>query len=141
MKLIKNIQKILKSITPSTYFLLSLTISVFVAAIIYVQMSKENFDVTKMPKRKVLFFKMKGCGFCDKVKPNWDTVKRNFNENKEQVQLEEIDYNEQPDQADKYGITSFPTFVIIKDGNVLRKESGYKSLEDLKKFVIFGKTD
>ena len=40
-----------------------------------------------------------------------------------------VDY--EPDLARSYGIVSIPTLVVIKDGKVAKKISGYQSKEDI----------
>ncbi len=43
-----------------------------------------------------------------------------------------IDADKHQEQAMKYGIGSVPTFVLVRDGEEVRRISGYMSPEDLK---------
>ena len=57
--------------------------------------------------------------------------------------LEEIDFipvlkvnvDEFPALASKYGVMSIPTLILFENGEELKKEIGFRNLDDIKKMV------
>jgi thiol-disulfide isomerase/thioredoxin len=99
---------------------------------------KEGFD---NPSIKISLFHAEWCPHCvNYLKSNvfmstYDKLKSNPKYSS--VVFEEIDYDQNKDLAEKYGINSFPTIVAISsDGHLLKKFSGDRSSRaDLTSFV------
>lgn len=69
------------------------------------------------------------CGPCQQVAPIFDEL---ATELAEKYKLVKIDIDEERDLAVQYNVSSIPTFVFIKKGEVVGKEMGYLSKDDLK---------
>ncbi len=72
---------------------------------------------------KFLYFSAEWCGPCKVYGPIIDKVSKNNN-----IEINKIDVDQNPDLALKYGIRSIPTTLIIDDaGVVLKKFIGVQS--------------
>lgn len=69
------------------------------------------------------------CGPCQQMKPSFEQLAKELGDTYNFVQL---NVDEARELAIHYGITSVPTFIFIKNNEVLGKETGYMSKEDLK---------
>lgn len=86
-----------------------------------------------MGKKEIVFFSMPGCSHCEAFQPTWDSFVTNLNSS-HHVALVQIKSNERPEMVEKYGVTSFPTILYIKDGKEADKYRGDRSYEDLKRY-------
>jgi thioredoxin 1 len=75
---------------------------------------------------EVLFFESNWCGACKAMKP---TVAKLQDEG---FDIRTVDIEKHQDKAIRYGIGSIPTFVLVRDGQELRRSSGVMSSDDLK---------
>lgn len=53
------------------------------------------------------------------------------------VEFIEINVDETPDEAAKYGVMSIPTYLVLKDGKEVGRRIGVTPKEDLKKLLGF----
>ncbi len=60
--------------------------------------------------REVLFFTQLGCPPCEQAKPRVEEMR------KQGLKVTEIDYRENPELFNQYGVTTTPTFIILEDG-------------------------
>jgi thioredoxin 1 len=79
-----------------------------------------------LAKGEVLFFESNWCGACKAMKP---TVAKLQDEG---FDIRTMDVEKHQEQAMKYGIRSIPTFVLVRDGEEVRRTSGYMPADDLK---------
>ena len=70
------------------------------------------------------------CGPCKMMMP----VLEKYSAEDEAVEVVKISVDEDADLASKYGIRSIPTFILFEDGEVVAKQSGAMSVEQLKEF-------
>ncbi len=72
-------------------------------------------------------FSASWCGPCNLAKGEFKRLTSNGwkvdGDNKSHIQIVDGDLN--PDLVAKYGIESYPTFVAIKDGQIVKKQVGY----------------
>lgn len=80
---------------------------------------------------KVLDFQAKWCGPCKSVAPMVKKVVAEF----ENIQLIEIDVDEETDKAMEYGIRSVPTFILLKNDQVVDRLIGAVPAKDFKEFL------
>jgi len=77
------------------------------------------------------------CGPCQQVAPIFDELTKEL---AGKYKLVKINIDEERDLAIKYNVSSIPTFLFIKGGEVVGKETGYIGKDDLKKKIeeLFG---
>ena len=112
-----------------------LVLFVFIAMFIHYNMSKEG--MTNQPstpeKNQFIFFKMKECGHCKKMQPEWDIL----NNEKHVAGVEYVVYeaSANQDKMNEYGVESFPTLKFhSKDGKIIDYDGERKS-SAMKEFV------
>jgi len=91
----------------------------------------ENFDaeVLKSELPVVVDFYAEWCGPCQKLTPVFDELSKEL---ANKFKLVKVNIDEQRDLAINYNVSSIPTILFIKNGEVKGKETGYMSKEDLK---------
>ena len=82
-------------------------------------------DFIKSSDTTVIVFSATGCHNCNTVKNILDNIQRN-NEIIG-VPLGYIDIDKYPDLIDQYSITSMPTTIIFKHGEISSKEIGIRT--------------
>lgn len=71
------------------------------------------------------------CGPCQKLKPIYEEVSEEI----EEVNFGKVNMEEHSSLATKYGVQALPTLVIIKDGDIVAKNEGMISKDDLKSWI------
>jgi len=79
-----------------------------------------------IPQNAVLNFSAKWCGPCQQVSPIVAKLQRAG------LPIQKVDVDEQQPLARRFGITSIPAFVVVVDGQVVRKLTGAQSEETLR---------
>lgn len=92
----------------------------------------QNNGIISFHMVKLLDFKASWCAPCRIMAPAVEELKKEL---KGKVEVVEIDVDEKPDEAAKYGVMSIPTFVVIKDGQEAGRKIGMISKEDLLKLL------
>jgi thioredoxin 1 len=72
------------------------------------------------------------CGPCQQMAPIFDELAKELTG---KYKLVKINIDEERDLAVKYNVSSIPTFVFMNKGEVVGKEMGYMTKEDLKKKI------
>ena len=77
------------------------------------------------------------CGPCQLMAPIFDELAKEL---ASKYKLVKVNIEEERPLAVKFGVSSIPTFVFVKDGKVVAKETGYMSKDVLKNKItsIFG---
>lgn len=72
------------------------------------------------------------CGPCQQMTPIFDELEKEVGD---KYAFAKINVDESRELSIKYGVTSVPTFLFIKNGQVKGKETGYMAKEALKKKI------
>jgi len=72
------------------------------------------------------------CGPCMQMKP---IFKQLAAESADAYIFAQLNVDEERDLAIQYSVTSIPTFIFIQNNNIVGREVGYMSKEDLKKKI------
>ncbi len=85
--------------------------------------NKTNFDLILNSEKPVLLdFFAEWCGPCRMVLPIVDQIA----EENPQYLVCKINVDEEPELAQKFGVMTIPTLVVIKNGEVVNQSSGAK---------------
>ena len=86
--------------------------------------TKDNFEQEVMHSDKTVLvdFFATWCGPCRMVSPIVDEIAEEHPEFK----IVKVDVDAEPELAQKFGVMSIPTLVVIKDGKVAEQSTGAK---------------
>ena len=95
-----------------------------------IEITNDNFekDILKSSKPVVVDVHAVWCGPCQMMAPVFEELAE---ERGEKYTFASMNVDETRELSIKFGITSVPTFIFIKDGVVKAKETGYMSKETL----------
>ena len=98
--------------------------------------NEENFEeeVLKTEKTVIVDFYADWCMPCKMMSPIIDSIAEESISN---LKVGKINVDENPNLAEKFGVMSIPTLIIMKDGNEVNKSIGLIHKEDLEKLMDF----
>ena len=80
---------------------------------------------------ELLDFYADWCGPCQMMKP---TVEE-FEKVHPEIKVKSINIDDEEELAEKYGVSSIPCLIVLKDGEEVKREVGVMPLKKLEKFV------
>lgn len=104
-----------------------------------VSINKHNFkqEIEESLKPVVIDVYATWCGPCQHMMPIFEELEQELND---KYLFAKLNVDEARELAVAYNISSVPTFIFIKDNQIVSKEHGYMSKEDLKSKIeeLFG---
>lgn len=96
-----------------------------------ISITSENFEneITHSQLPVILDVYASWCGPCQYMTPIFEELESELSD---KYKFAKTNIDEERDIAIKYNVSSIPTFVFIKKGQVLGKETGYMDKETLK---------
>ena len=87
-----------------------------------IKLTKDNFEqeVLKSEKPVLVDFYADWCGPCQMLSPIVDEVA----EERDDIKVGKINVDEQMALAQKYGVMTIPTLLVIKNGEIANKQIG-----------------
>lgn len=89
-----------------------------------ITLTKDNFEkeVNKSDKAVLIDFWATWCGPCKMIAPIIEEIAEEFSD---EVKVCKVNIDDEPSLATKFGITSIPTLLVIKNGEVVKTSVGY----------------
>ena len=100
-------------------------------AVLNVTSSNFEAEVLKSEKPVLLDFWAAWCGPCRMVSPIVDEI----GAEETSVKVGKVNVDENPELAQKFGVMSIPTLVVIKDGKVVQRAVGARPKGDIKSML------
>ena len=82
-------------------------------------------------EKTFVFFKMNGCPHCVKMEPEW----KKFVDSNPPVKCKTLEASANKAEAKKYGVSGFPSLLMISNGKVIDTYNGERNMEGFKKFA------
>ena len=89
-----------------------------------ITITKDNFDTEVMQSDKtvLLDFWADWCGPCRMLAPTIHEIA----DERTDIKVGKVNVDEEPSLAEKFGIFSIPTLIVIKEGKVVSQSAGLK---------------
>ena len=89
-----------------------------------ITITKDNFDVEVMQSDKtvLLDFWAEWCGPCRMLAPTIHEIA----DERTDIKVGKVNVDEEPSLAEKFGIFSIPTLIVIKEGKVVSQSAGMR---------------
>ncbi len=94
-----------------------------------IKINKDNFqsEVINSNKTVLLDFYADWCGPCRMVSPIVDEIA----EERADIKVGKINVDEQSELAERFGISSIPALVVMKDGKIVNQSVGARPKEQI----------
>ena len=93
------------------------------------KITDENYRTELNNGVQLLVFTAPWCGYCNQQKPILEELSKN------NIWIGDVNGDDNPELVTKYSIQAFPSFVLLKDGNVLNQFRGLRTKEELIKII------
>ena len=99
-----------------------------------IKLTEKNFEeeVLKEEKLVLVDFWASWCGPCQMLAP---VLSQFAEEHKDKLKVGKVNVDEQRDLAIKYNITSIPTLILFKNGEIINISVGFHSKAELEEIV------
>ena len=90
-------------------------------------LTKDNFDSITSSGLVLVDFWATWCGPCKTMAP----IVEEIAEERTDIKVCKIDVDQEPELARQYRVMSIPTFLVFKDGEVVKRDMGVMSKDEL----------
>ncbi len=89
-----------------------------------ITLTKDNFEkeVTESDKAVLIDFWATWCGPCKMIAPIIEQIAEEYSD---EIKVGKVNVDDEPSLAAKFGITSIPTLLLVKNGEVVKTSVGY----------------
>lgn len=87
----------------------------------------EDFNTIINSKKVLVDFYADWCGPCQMLAPILEDVK--------EVDVIKVNVDTFPNLASAYGVMSIPTLILFENGQEVKKEIGFRNLDEIKKMI------
>lgn len=88
---------------------------------------EDNFNEIIKSEKVLIDFSAEWCGPCKMLAPVLESI--------DSIDIYKVDTDEFPDLAREYGIMSIPTLIYFKDGEIVNRNIGFVSKEDIEEGI------
>ena len=92
------------------------------------ELNSDNFTEETKKGIKLIEFHTSWCGYCKKQQPELEEMNK--------IWIGQVDADKAPAIAAKFNVNSFPTFLILKNGQEVDRFSGMRKKEDLMSIIM-----
>ena len=92
-----------------------------------------EFEISKATGAVLVDFWAEWCGPCKQMNPVLEQLAKDLDG---QVTIAKVNVDESPALSQKFGVQSIPTFLVIKNGEVVERKSGVASIDALKALLV-----
>lgn len=85
-------------------------------------------EIKRSPKPVIIDVFAEWCGPCQHMAPIFEEISKELGE---QFTFAKLNVDDAREISIEFGVTSVPTFIFMRDGQVVAKETGYMDKEDL----------
>ena len=99
-----------------------------------IELTEENFEaeIVKSDKPVLVDFWASWCGPCKMMHPVLEQLKKDLGDG---IRIIKLDVDENEDFSMQYNIQSVPTLMLFKKGEVVWRQSGAQTLNELKSII------
>lgn len=94
-----------------------------------------NFDIVTSKGVHFVKFYAPWCGHCQKLAPTWSDLAAYYNTHNKDIRIVKVDCTENTVTCPKYSVRSYPTLILLQDGEVKANYNGNRELDHLIEFV------
>lgn len=85
---------------------------------------------------KVIDFWAEWCGPCMRMKPIFEEIKFELSDHSDKIEMQEINVESGSPLIDDYGVSSIPCFIFLKDGEEIKRLTGFMSKQKLTQEIL-----
>ena len=94
--------------------------------------NRSNFEEIKQGDKPILIdFYASWCGPCKMLSPIIDEIA----EERKDIVVGKVNVDDEPELAEKFGVFSVPTLVILKDGEIVHQSAGARPKAQILKLL------